>query len=281
MERSDGDGGAAQPAKSFLKKSVEYLESAEANLVAERYTPAAGDAIHAGISAKDSIVTALTGATGKSKDHAAAAKELRQALAKRPDAATAERALRELIASKGDVEYGTNVVTATKAEPACSSSSDTGRARDRDRASGRLMNLSEAVLLLIRTRSDLHRWSAADAHGRQMHEAVDILEGAAATAEPVEVYAVAHKALASAIKVIARADDSSGIIGDACRRLLGLHPKAAADPACDERAMKSGESGSAAASHGQPTPDVCAGQMVPPAGFEPATLRLGGGCSIP
>jgi hypothetical protein len=39
---------------------------------------------------------------------------------------------------------------------------------------------------------------------------------------------VTHKALASAIKVIARADDSSGIIGDACRRLLDLHPKAAA-----------------------------------------------------
>ena len=37
------------------------------------------------------------------------------------------------------------------------------------------------------------------------------------------MYAVTHKALASAIKVIARAD-SSGIIGDACRRLLELHP---------------------------------------------------------
>jgi hypothetical protein len=42
------------------------------------------------------------------------------------------------------------------------------------------------------------------------------------------VDAVTHKALASAVKVIARADDSSGIIGDACRRLLDLHPKAAA-----------------------------------------------------
>lgn len=103
-------------AKSFLRKSMEYLESAEANLVAERYTPAAGDAIHAGISAKDAIVTVLTGSTGKGKDHAAAAKELRQVLAKRTEAATAVRALRELIASKGDVEYGTNLVTATKAE---------------------------------------------------------------------------------------------------------------------------------------------------------------------
>lgn len=61
-----------------------------------------------------------------------------------------------------------------------------------------------------------------------MHEAVDILEEAARTGEPAEVYAVTHKALASAIKVIARADDSSGIIGDACHRLLDLHPKAAA-----------------------------------------------------
>ncbi|MFC0624385.1 hypothetical protein [Kribbella deserti] len=61
-----------------------------------------------------------------------------------------------------------------------------------------------------------------------MHEAVDILEAAAQTADPKEMYAVTHKALTSAIKVISRADDSSGIIGDACHRLLDLHPKAAA-----------------------------------------------------
>lgn len=60
-----------------------------------------------------------------------------------------------------------------------------------------------------------------------MHEAVDILYAATAT-DPATVYAVTHRALASAIHVIARADDSSGIIGDACRRLLELHPKAAA-----------------------------------------------------
>jgi hypothetical protein len=88
--------------------------------------------------------------------------------------------------------------------------------------------LADAVLPLIRTRTDLHRWSTANAHGRQMHEAVDVLEAAVATADPAVVYDVAHKALASAIKVIARADDSSGIIGDACRRLLNLHPRAAA-----------------------------------------------------
>lgn len=61
-----------------------------------------------------------------------------------------------------------------------------------------------------------------------MHEAVDILVAAGATADPADLYAVTHKALTAAIKVIARADDSSGIIGDACRRLLDLHPRVAA-----------------------------------------------------
>jgi len=103
-------------AKSFLTKAEDYLASAEDNLAAKRYTPAAGDAIHAGISAKDAIVTSLTGSTSKGKDHATAAKDLRTALAKRDSAATAERALRELIA-KGDVEYGAALISAAKAEP--------------------------------------------------------------------------------------------------------------------------------------------------------------------
>ncbi len=67
-----------------------------------------------------------------------------------------------------------------------------------------------------------------DQHGEQMHDAIDLLEAALPSTDPAESYAVAHKALASAVKVIARADDSSGIIGDACRRLLALHPQLAA-----------------------------------------------------
>ena len=91
-----------------------------------------------------------------------------------------------------------------------------------------MADLADAVLPLIRTRSEVWRWSTANEHGARMHEAVDILEAADTTNDPAEVYAVTHKALASAITVIARADDSSGIIGDACRRLLDLHPRAAA-----------------------------------------------------
>ncbi len=88
--------------------------------------------------------------------------------------------------------------------------------------------LADAVLPLIRTRSDLHRYHASNAHGTQMHEAVDRLEAAVGTEDPADVLAVTEKALASALRVIMRADDSAGIIGDTCRRLVELHPVVAA-----------------------------------------------------
>ncbi len=103
-------------ARAFLKKAEEYLASAEANLPAGRYTVASGDAIHAGIRARDAIVTELHGRAAKPKDHALAAKELRQALGQRPDAASSEKALRELVSSKADVEYGVTLIPAVKAE---------------------------------------------------------------------------------------------------------------------------------------------------------------------
>lgn len=87
--------------------------------------------------------------------------------------------------------------------------------------------LADAVLPLIRTRAELWRWSTTNDHGAQMHDGIDILESALPTTDPAEPYTVTHKALASANTVIARAGDSSGIIGDACRRLLALHPRVA------------------------------------------------------
>jgi hypothetical protein len=88
--------------------------------------------------------------------------------------------------------------------------------------------LADAVLPLIRTRADLWRWSTANAHGAQMHDAVQLLRDAVETEDPATVLAVTQKAIASSMAVIMRADDSSGIIGDACRALLDLHPLAAA-----------------------------------------------------
>ena len=91
-----------------------------------------------------------------------------------------------------------------------------------------MTTFADAVLPLIRTRADLYRWSLANAHGRDMHEAVDLLEAALPTTDPVEAHRVTERALTSALKVLARADDSSGVIGDACHRLLALHPTTAA-----------------------------------------------------
>ena len=91
-----------------------------------------------------------------------------------------------------------------------------------------MTDLANSVLPLIRTRADVHRWSSANQHGMHMHEAVDILEAAVVDHDPQELFNVTSKALASSIAIIARADDSSGIIGDACRRLLELHPVVAA-----------------------------------------------------
>lgn len=101
-------------AKRYLQKAEECLTSAEDHLDLERATPAAGVAIHAGISAKDAMVT---GMTSKAKDHAKAAGERRTAIGTRPEAAAAEKALRELTTVKGDVEYGATLVTLAKAGP--------------------------------------------------------------------------------------------------------------------------------------------------------------------
>lgn len=105
---------------------------------------------------------------------------------------------------------------------------DAGASREANTIGSSMASLAEDVLPLVRTRVDVSRWGAANEHGPQMHAAVDLLDAALRTADPVEVCRVVHAALASAVKVIARADDSSGIIGDACRRLLSLHPRVAA-----------------------------------------------------
>lgn len=100
--------------------------------------------------------------------------------------------------------------------------------------------LADAVLPLIRSpRRDLRRYAAATEQGGRMLQGVALLEQAVEDPEglaergvrppaPQETYRTVHKALASAIRVIARADDSAGIIGDACRTLIDLHPRAAA-----------------------------------------------------
>ena len=90
-----------------------------------------------------------------------------------------------------------------------------------------MTSLADAVLPLVRTRADLHRWSASNAYGRELYEAVALLRQAAQDEPADEVFAVTQRAIASALRVILRADDSSGIIGDAIRDLLDLHAELA------------------------------------------------------
>jgi hypothetical protein len=97
-------------ARSFLRKAVENRDSAHDNFDLGRYTASAGDAVHAGISAKDAIATVLTGSTAKGKNHATAARELKAALGGHPAAGQAEKAFAELLRSKTDVEYGSDLV---------------------------------------------------------------------------------------------------------------------------------------------------------------------------
>ena len=85
-------------------------------------------------------------------------------------------------------------------------------------------DLADEVLPLIRSSGDLHRYRAANEHGSQMHEAVDILEEAVGVEDASVVHDVCQRALMSSLRIIMRADDSSGIIGDACQRLIALHP---------------------------------------------------------
>jgi len=65
-------------------------------------------------------------------------------------------------------------------------------------------NVGAVVLGLIRTRADLHRQGAANAHGRQMHEAVDLLRNAAGSADPAGLLAVVEKAITTAVRVVGR-----------------------------------------------------------------------------
>lgn len=98
--------------------------------------------------------------------------------------------------------------------------------------------LVNAVLSLIHTTDrNLDQWSRANTHGSRMFEGVRALEDAAGDLEYAfilrfeaeKVFDVTHLALTGASKVIARDDDSCGIIGDVNRSLIDLHAHFAPD----------------------------------------------------
>lgn len=83
--------------------------------------------------------------------------------------------------------------------------------------------LRNEVLPLFRTRAELFRWRAVREYAAAAREGVEQLREAADDLGAGPVIPFVQKAIRSAVRVILRADDSSGVIGDLVRDLLALH----------------------------------------------------------
>ena len=83
--------------------------------------------------------------------------------------------------------------------------------------------LREEVLPLFRTRAELIRWRAVREYAAAAQEGVAQLREAAGDLGAGPVIPFVQKAIRSTVRVILRADDSSGVIGDLVRELLDLH----------------------------------------------------------
>ena len=90
--------------------------------------------------------------------------------------------------------------------------------------------IARDILPLFRTRnSDLWQYRVANNYGVDAHDGVWLLKDAVQEEGAAAVYPVVVKAIASTVRAILHADDSSGIIGDAVRRLLVLHAELACE----------------------------------------------------
>ncbi|WP_338054646.1 DUF6880 family protein [Subtercola vilae] len=87
--------------------------------------------------------------------------------------------------------------------------------------------LREQVLPLFRTRAELYRWPAVREYGQNAAAGVDLLREFAASDGAALVLPYVQKAIASTVRVVLRADDSTGVIGDVARSLLRLHAELA------------------------------------------------------
>lgn len=89
-------------AKDHLAKAKEFLEAAEVNDEYELFSAAVSNAVTSGVNSKDAICLKLTGRTGRSDDHAAAAAELK---ASGPIGAGLAPTLRRLLGLKPKGQY--------------------------------------------------------------------------------------------------------------------------------------------------------------------------------
>lgn len=103
-------------ARGHLRMAREYGDVAVLAADSGRQSPSISNAVLAAINAKDAICLWLTGKTGKSDDHAAAARELRAALAARVDGEP--QALIDLIKQKNRVQYDAGFASAKESKAA-------------------------------------------------------------------------------------------------------------------------------------------------------------------
>ena len=85
--------------------------------------------------------------------------------------------------------------------------------------------LRHEVLPLFRTRAELHRWYAVREYVRGAQEGIEQLHERAREVGAAPVIPYVQKAIASTVRVILRANDSTGAIGDTVHSLLALHAR--------------------------------------------------------
>lgn len=87
--------------------------------------------------------------------------------------------------------------------------------------------LKADVMPLFRTRRDLHWGGASNEYAGQAYEGARALRQLAADAGAAPVLPYVQRAIGSMVRVVLRADDSSGAIGSIIRDLLELHAEVA------------------------------------------------------
>lgn len=98
-------------ARLYLQKAQQFLEEANTASANERYDAAMLNAIHAAISATDSVTSALANRRSADPDHQRAADLLQQVAGASEEIGTRVRQLRTLLTKKTAVEYESRKAT--------------------------------------------------------------------------------------------------------------------------------------------------------------------------
>jgi HEPN domain-containing protein len=105
-------------ARLYLAKAVQFVQEAKVALAASRNDAAILNAVHAGISAADTVCVGLGGVRSAESDHQRAADLLQEVGGKSPEVSSRASQLSTLLAKKNAVEYESRQATAREADEA-------------------------------------------------------------------------------------------------------------------------------------------------------------------